>query len=414
MEDEPLHASRLSDDGLAEPRDPLVDRIEGMILLGAYGDALGAPHEPRGLEGEVGDPESLGALVSGAELMTVGEQGAPWWIWPDGEVVQELRGVPTDDTAYRLMLLGPWLEEVAAGGSGLDEAAFVGWMADSLTGHPGGLPAGVDRSRRSQVRAWLEMFEAAVAEPPRAAAFFAPGVPVVFGPFQYLELGVLVATDSPAEISLVFRDWSQLDQGSSHVFTGVMVALLAGLTSRAPDPRDLGDEWLELAHQLSDPTTGRSAAERRDLSEMRRLFEAMRHFATGHPRGDLAGFVARFAQEVYDDTSRPWADSPSGLGKFHPLLFWAQMTAAVAYAGEEPLDALRLLAAGAGDADTVPSFLGSQFGAALGRRRLEQLTLGSTPLAPELTALETTLGQLFAVDLGERARRLATLSRALA
>ena len=32
------------------------DKLRGMLLLGGYGDALGAPHETNGIKGNAGDP----------------------------------------------------------------------------------------------------------------------------------------------------------------------------------------------------------------------------------------------------------------------------------------------------------------------------------------------------------------------
>ena len=84
------------------------DKIAGMILAAAYGDALGAPHELSGLQGNVCDPLSIKDLKLGCDFYHEHEMNQ-WNVWPPPDLMDQECGIPTDDTAYRLAILHPWM-----------------------------------------------------------------------------------------------------------------------------------------------------------------------------------------------------------------------------------------------------------------------------------------------------------------
>ena len=71
------------------------DKLRGMILLGAYGDALGAPHELKGLEGKVGRPADVRRLRPFRVcLPRPKDKINEWWVWPDHTLVpRDVRGM---------------------------------------------------------------------------------------------------------------------------------------------------------------------------------------------------------------------------------------------------------------------------------------------------------------------------------
>ena len=98
------------------------DRIRGMLLLGAYGDALGAAQEGQ----ETPTPDPLPTRLVARDMP---EWGEAWGTWLPAIVHAKRIGMPTDDTCYRLCVLHPWLAAIADGDRTFDEASLLDFMA---------------------------------------------------------------------------------------------------------------------------------------------------------------------------------------------------------------------------------------------------------------------------------------------
>jgi hypothetical protein len=395
-------------------RAPLQDKMLGMILLGAYGDALGAPHEHTGLAGRPADPETARRLAPARDYHPPGRPGDPWWVWADGDDLDpDARGVPTDDSSYRLMILHEWLAEQPGNPA---EHAFLDWMrrrADEPAPRDG-WPV----RRREQIRAWIDMMrDAAVwtraladagddAQPARERfapsphnRFYRPGVPVVFGVFLYAELGALHAGRTCADVFEHFAAFSRLDQAYAAPAAGLVAALVAEAITAPPTSEGFADWFLSRPRELiAAAPHGERATIAAALDEGRRV---------GLDARDLPGaaFTEALAERIYQPRKHQLAHD---FANFDPALFLAMMTAAVAWAGDDPIAALRALARSPGDADTMPSFLGTIAGARLGHAGLREL---SATLADDLAAQRTTIEGLFAIDLGDRAARFAAIAQ---
>ena len=126
----------------------LVNRISGMILLGAYGDAYGAEHETRGHIHDDPFPKRLPARNLANHH---------WGTWlPAASIPNPATGVPTDDTSYKLFILYPWLEDVLENGGDLTETSFRDFLS-RLKGI-NTTPSWVKSVRDKQINAWLRMY----------------------------------------------------------------------------------------------------------------------------------------------------------------------------------------------------------------------------------------------------------------
>ena len=378
------------------------DTIRGMLLMGAYGDALGAPHENDGLEGQIINPEDLGRMVSASTFYKPDTPGQPWWVWADAIVVQAMRGLLTDDTSFRMMLLHPWLAQTVDNREAMTEPAFREWLKQGQeTSTSMAYPDGLWRSREQQRIAWLQMYEA--AENGFSEAFFAPDVPIVFGLFMYLDLAVLYADADPFEVYTLFKDFSVLDQGSAGVFTGLLAGILAAGAGKNISSDRFTEFFIDSARHLIDQAISRATSqELKDLHLAKQSLEAMIHFGEAHRTKSGYLFLETFRTQIYGDASQPFNDSPPHLKNYHPLLFWMQITSTLAYAHDRPLEALRILSAGVGDTDTLASMLGSMMGAWMGHQQISEGYIGDTPLKNEFEALSQNLRTLYCTDIEDR------------
>jgi len=125
--------------------------------LGAYGDALGAPHEldsssSGALRGCVGIPDTV------LKLPPVGDYTAsPWGVWVETKQGDDLRGLPTDDTSYRVTLLHQWLSQLARTDDAPTEARFLSWLR--AEDKPNADAALWKTLRHRQISDWIVMFQ---------------------------------------------------------------------------------------------------------------------------------------------------------------------------------------------------------------------------------------------------------------
>jgi len=386
----------------------LSDKILGMLLLGVYADALGAPHEARGLSGEGGDPETAHRLAPVGNYHPAGRSGDAWWVWADGDDLNaDAVGVPTDDSSFRLAILQEWLCQ-GSGPRVLHEAAFLAWLEAEVESPPDPDAPSWQRRRFEQMRSWIAMMndQSAWERAPETwkrneeNRFYRPGVPVVFGMFLYAELGALRSGCTCADVAAEFAGFCRLDEGYAGVGSGVVAAIVSEAVVAPPSEEGFGAWFLSRTDAIAGevPNGPAAAVIRSALAEGRRIGTASRGLA-----GD--GFVQRLGEEIY----RPRLQRlDHGLANFDPAMFLAMMAGAVAWAEDDPLAALRVLARSPGDADTMPSFLGTIIGARLGAARLHEISPG---LSEDLGAMRNTVEGLFGIDLAERAACLTQLSR---
>ena len=361
------------------------DRLLGMLLFGAFGDAYGAAHERSGLDGRIAADLSTTELrpYASYDRRTTSE---PFGVWPV-PVDKTERGLVTDDTGVRVMLLHQWLHALLhpeppqlAQLTGLfrpSEVAFEGWL-DLMKAEPSGTPpaayATVLATRKlviADMLCWFGNARRYLAAPSGfvttacTTAFWAKDTPVVFGQFLYLELAAIYACCDRASVMTEFQNFSVLDQGSAKFATGMLAAVLsqAFAAKSGSNFRDFFTKQVE--ELLADP------AAPADLKDQWAKGKKIGADQAGKPLTDV---LTAIKTGLYDPRSPAVAP---GLGKFHPALFLGQMAAAVHYGAGGPRETLAALAFGAGDADTIPAQLGSIIGAFMGETGLRAAGLGA-------------------------------------
>ena len=384
-----------SDAGL---RDHATDRVAGMLLLGAYGDALGAPHESESLLGGTTDADELGRLKEVESYHGSDRSRSPWWVWADASALTGMRGVPTDDTSYRFMHLHLWIEHSVRTGTPLDEPHFRRWLEE-----PRKLPAerfftGIPDSHLEQAECFVDMFRA--AKNGESFRFYEPGTPVFFGPFLYLELAATRLGREDEAVLMEFNEFCSLDQGIGRTVTGCFAALLTrSLAAERIEPAEVFPFLLDSSERLLSLAKTHSLD---GVGELRDVMETAVALGRKYQGRSSRSYVAS-QSDLFQ------ADSTRSLKAFDPVLLWRQFWGALSFADASPLRALATISAGPGDSDTVASFTGTIFGALYGRDRLMNETLNGVGLGTEMTLMEGNLQRLFRADVGDRARMLVSL-----
>ena len=328
----------------------LKDRLRGMLLLSAYGDALGSDHEEtRTIHGA--------PFPDGLPEQTVVVEPDHWAYWATTQQLSPpVKGLTTDDTAFKLFILHPWLEEVLVGGSSFDESGFRQFLPQLKASEI--QPAWIRTPRDAQIDSWLDMYRA--ADVGETSEFFSPNVPTVFGLFMFLELAAFRSDYSPVENYLYFRDFCVLDQGYAKSATGFFTAITSlAFTSNLADRFD---NWLlQESMALCDELLERDV-DPNEVSTILSLVESMTELGKGL-RGQTAHeFMVAFEATVVDPVHPPFIDVPFQQPIFDPLRMLAEIYAAAAYALGDPVHAMQPLAFGSGDSDTVCSMFGMLLG----------------------------------------------------
>ena len=366
----------------------LEDRLRGMLLLSAYGDALGSDHEQQAEVHSAPLPERLPEQTLEAETN-------PWRYWPTTQQLNApVKGLTTDDTAFKLFLLHPWLQEVLASNSIFDERDFRHFLAQLKTSEI--QPTWIRTPRDAQIDSWLEMYGAADFE--ENSNFFSPGVPIVFGLFMFLELAAFRTDYTPVENYLYFRDFTVLDQGYAKSATGFFTAITS--SAFASNPTDRFDDWLldkskTLCDELIDLDVDPD-----EISTILRIVESMTELGKSSRGQTPHEFMLAFEAAVVKPTHPPFMDVTFEGAIFDPLRMIAEMYAAAAYANGDPVHAIQPLAFGSGDSDTVCSLFGVLLGIWFGETALRQ----HTDLDADLTIVEQLLRETFKVDLNQHVR----------
>ena len=399
----------------------LHDKLRGMIVLGAYGDALGALHEPSGLQGTTGDPARARSLSPFATYQPPGATGAPWWVWVDGSnETAHLKGIPTDDTAFRLFILQPWLR--AFSGQHPTEDDLETWMLHhNQQPVSSSVPLWHSR-RRAQIQDWLVMFNDARRwedhQRDNVSAttafnitpgnpFFRPQIPVVFGMFMYMELAALYAHCPPEAVMQTFSSFCSLDQGYARIATGLFAGLMAAAVRSQSDPATFAP-WFkrQVTFLLNTTLLGSADNNQADRITFLEAFNASWTWGITQRKHSEAEFLTAFKQSIYE-ASLPGTRDADGFRVFDPLLFFRQITATIAYTDGLLPQALSLLASSPGDADTIPSMLGTLAGAWYGFDALKALPA----ISEDLSVLEQTLQTVFGYDTITSVHDMASLSR---
>lgn len=387
------------------------DKLRGMVLLGAYGDALGAWHEGSALGGALAPPERARRLPVASAYQPPGQEAGAWWVWFEGGLIPAgMRGVPTDDTSFRVMVLQPWLCSLPPAPVPPTEAQFEQWVTAQQSLPPSEVAPPWHRPRAAQMADWLVMWadarrwqqvraagpeaDPAAFVPAPGNPFFRAGIPVVFGMFMYLELAALYTAWGGAAVMRHFATYSLLDQG----YSGLMTGLFAGLVAEAmqhPHPADNFSDWYaRQVLRLLDVEVGTPA----DRSRVRDTFTSLWERGVALRGQPEVEFLVQVKAHAYEAPLLPPLER-YGLDNFDPLLFFRQITITLAYADGDVQQALRLLASGPGDADTVPSVLGTVAGAWAGEATLRARDAG---LSEDLDHVRHVLTTLYAIDFDVR------------
>ncbi len=372
--------------------DTFADKIRGMLLLGAYGDALGAEHEGQ----EAVAPEPFPRTLPARPMP---EKGEPWGTWMPSIVFAQQVGMPTDDTGYRLCILHPWLEMIANGERTFDEASFCDFMAE-LQNQPL-YPEWYAAPCKQQLGAWLQMFQA--EKESRSEAFFHPQVPVVFGLFLYLEMAAVHHGATPVETFMFYERQARLDQGYAKAVTAFLATLVSLAVNESPDSDSFAVWFFRRSRAvLEDLDHHGSLLRQQDVPILRALLNTMEELGTTLQAETERTFNNVFKQRVLDPPHPPFMDQPFLGGLHDPYRALSHIVATIGYVNNDPAAALRTIAYSFGDTDTTASFLGTLMGAWYGASRLYAVSTSGADFSTELDVVKTCLAERFRIDLSQR------------
>ena len=403
------------------------DKLRGMLLMGAYGDALGAPHEKSTLAFQ--GPPSIPQVLRG----NAGVQGStatswqlqpfstyhplsphPFGMWiehPSNQTAafNTMVGLPTDDTAFRIALLHDWLSELSRMPTIPEptEAEFRKYLQRQVAV---AVPPGNTwrKFRKQQIEDWLVIFKdldslssdnktITVKDGNRGNTFFRPGFPVIFGPFMYLELAAIYACCSEKKVFETFRNFTGLDRGTGKIVSGLMAVMISQAVLVSPANKKRFDKWFEeTAKRVFELNLGPKA----DREVVENAFgDALTFGSTRRVLGDDEdAFLAQLRAGVFNTAPPPLAP-PEGvnLRNFHPVLFLRMMAAVVGYSRGDVRQALRLLAVSPGDTDTMTTLLGSIIGAYCGNTALGGM--GGAQFSLDLAFMQFNILLVSGIDL---------------
>ena len=372
------------------------DKIRGMLLLGAYGDALGAAQEGQ----ETPTPDPLPTRLVARDMP---EWGEAWGTWLPAIVHAKRIGMPTDDTCYRLCVLHPWLAAIADDARTFDEASLRDFMATLR--HEPLYPEWYSFACRDHLTAWLDMFQA--QQENRSEGLFSPGVPGVFGLFLYLEMAAVRHGTTPLETFTVYQRQASLDQGYAKAVTGFVATLVSLAVNEAAETSSFGYWFFDRGRAVLDDLA--AAIQTQEAASLRGVLEAMAQLGR-ELRGETeATLNTVFKQRVLDPPMPPFLDHAFLGGLHDPYRVLAQLTATIAYAPDDPATALRTIAHSCGNTATLASLLGSLLGAWYGAEQLSTLHTEGLDFQAELDIVETNLTELFHFDLGQHVQIFSRL-----
>ena len=377
--------------------DTFTDKMRGMLLFGAYADALGAAQEGQ----QTPTPDPVPTMLSPRDMP---EWGEAWGTWLPAIVHARRVGMPTDSTCYRLCVLHPWLAAIADGERTFDETSLRAFMADLQ--HEPLYPEWYSFACKAQLKDWAAMFQA--QHEGRSDVFFNPGVPIIFGLYLYLEMAAVHHGKTPVETFALYEHQACLDQGYAKPVT----ALLATLVSLAVQESPVGapfSEWFFGSSRAVLDDVAHSGSDSPALSVLQKILDSMQELGTSLQGKTEATFNTAFKEQVIDPSHPPFLIQPFSGGVADSYCTLAQIAATIAYAKDDPALAVRTIAHSYGDTDAVASLLGTLIGVWYGEQRLYTAPSQGLDLRAEIELVEANLTELFHIDLAQRVQIFSRL-----
>ena len=252
------------------PQDVVIDKLKGMILLGALGDALGCPTEETCQSGDNYSNYSC----SLQPYVSSSYHASEWGVWPNQSQIVGEYGVVTDDTSFRISLLEPWLLRDCSSAlnasnfcddskisikktfQDLNESLFKIYINNTDSGlyNFENLDEINSNSNSNSNRNVKKLSEIAIKREKMLAdfvvimndanlepiipvnmthgnnPFYISGLPVVFGSYMYIELGGLIFNIYDIYNTTHWNyisNYTKLDTDYGHIYTGLLISLLA-------------------------------------------------------------------------------------------------------------------------------------------------------------------------------------------
>ncbi len=253
------------------------DKIRGMLLLGAYGDAFGAAQKGQ----ETPTPDPLPKTLTARDMP---EWGEAWGTWLPAIVHTKTIGMPTHETCYRLCILHPWLAAIAhaVDKRPFSEASLRDFMA--ALRHEPLYPEWYSFACRDHLKSWLDMFQA--QEENRSEGLFSPGIPGVFGLFLYLEMAAVRHGTTPLETFALYRQQACLDQGYAKDVTAFLATLVSLAVNEPAQTDSFGDWFFGHGHAVLDELAASQQEARHSPTQAAGSDGTARHRAARRDRGN--------------------------------------------------------------------------------------------------------------------------------
>jgi hypothetical protein len=384
----------------------LFDFIFGSVLLGAFGDAIGAAWELHGLAG-LGTTNITSSLVPLCTFYNPDQcdsYNQTWGIWADpAEVGHSVLGVSTDDTAQRTGLLSRYLMTLP--NRTFSEVSYKLFLLGDLGRCPVGAPP-LSCERKDQMIDDLVVMFDLVKVPPVAKRengtnkFYVVGSPACFGMYLWLQAAVGLYRETDQRVYELV--WSRLDQEYGSVVAGawgVVAARAVRLAGQGGDAEFAGwflEGVMETLTLIPGwvPADGAYAA---FIAERYKAGIAIAREARQAGPVTKENFLSLYSSSVYANAT---LCPQKSLHNSDPLCETLLLVMALAYT-DDAIDAIVFSANMPGDADTTPSFLGIVAGAYLGESRLRALLPAHT-----ISNLQAYADNFLVVGLEQAARAI--------
>ncbi len=380
-----------------------------MLLLGIYGDILGAPKEKEAIHDNKynpRNPEDLGNFTAFDDFGRLKDEVPDkWGIWIDKSIISNIKGIPTDDTAFRIIFLYRWIAEYASLGFPLNETNFYNWLNNDKLPKKYKNVLGVEHSYNKMRSQFLEMFKVALDnDVNNGIHFYSPTRPVFFGNFMYLELVSTRLNHTEEDVLIEFYNFSDLDKGieKESGIGNTITALCTAILHQSLKKEGIG---YKLVFDFLENTTIRllELAKEFNFKEVDRIRDAMIWAINMGESLSSALKVYESLSKIYltgeNENKYGWKDEDGKLYAHHPLLMWIQLWSALSFYRDSPVESITITAAGYGDTDTVSSFLGSILGGLLGKDTLLNISINDIPLKDKIQTIHSNISFLFNTDL---------------
>jgi hypothetical protein len=314
----------------------LLDRFKGMILLGAYGDALGAKYENNDTVAPPPFPKNLPPR----DMLPV---GFPWGTWLPASIIPRKAGVPTDDSCYRLFILHPWLNEIKNGDATFNESSLQDFLLKLR--QIASEPSWLQNPRNGQIEAWTRMFQA--ERNGTSADFFVPERPIVFGMFMYLEMSTIYRGDSLLETFELYENQAKLDQCYAKTATAFLASMISQAIDFPPSEESFGTWFFRHAYELLELLLATRPTEP-NIVTLSTLVRSMQALGTSFHGQSEDSFAVAYQKTVVDPVHPPFMKECFS-GIFDPFRFLALITASIAFSMNDPVVALRIISYSSGD-----------------------------------------------------------------